>query len=635
MSRLEITLKSDLCAASGDGFSSVIDTDVSFQREGFPVIGGRRLKGCLRLAAERIGAEHIAEIFGVPGSSKPGVLRISDANVVGYDDLKHEAKSMRIPAEKMISLFTYTRANTAIENDTAKENSLRFMRVVRQYSPFSEEELKFYADVEIAPAYQEEFAEICRALRNIGYKRNRGFGAVSCNFLYKEQIENITPGTEEHSQEIRQYAYTVCLQENVMIPGSVSDETLDYIPGTSVLGFLAGRYLSVFGKDADFEEIFLKNQVRCSNLYFSDENGKEYFPAPVILGKIKGEKGVVNMLTYENPDNEKIIKPVKSGFCDFGCNIRKPLTETVYHHSAGDNSTLYTQNSLCSGQYFRGTITGNAVYVSKLQMLLESAALRFGRSKTAQYSNCVLVKGENSSFASEEISIPKGTEFMALLLSDVFIPDGAAGYDISVDGLKKALGLGQLKENRCSALRYRVISGYHTKWNMQKPHVRTIAAGSTLIFKSEEDMILKKRLFIGARQNEGFGQVMFCSCKEFVPVEKSEDIQKTEGQPGTLSAWIKEKQAREEMRQEALKFFDSHQNDMKNNAQTGRYLLMVKAAEDLDTLKLWAESIKSGASKECLLQAIESAEAYREDFWREYLTLLFTLLKYAERRSQS
>lgn len=51
MSRIKIILKSDLCAASGDGFSSVIDTDVSYDKYGFPVIGARRLKGCLRDAA--------------------------------------------------------------------------------------------------------------------------------------------------------------------------------------------------------------------------------------------------------------------------------------------------------------------------------------------------------------------------------------------------------------------------------------------------------------------------------------------------------------------------------------------------------------------------------------------------------
>ena len=70
MSKLEITLKSDLCAACGDGFSSVIDTDVSYDKYGFPFIGGRRIKGCLREAAGLIGSPYINEIFGVSGSNE-------------------------------------------------------------------------------------------------------------------------------------------------------------------------------------------------------------------------------------------------------------------------------------------------------------------------------------------------------------------------------------------------------------------------------------------------------------------------------------------------------------------------------------------------------------------------------------
>lgn len=131
MSRINIALRSDLCAASGDGFSSVIDTDVSYDKYGFPVIGARRLKGCLRDAAKLIGTSDdiIKEIFGTSGNDKSGSLKISDAHIKGYEELKQEAVSSGLNAEEVISLFTYTRAATAIENDTAKDNSLRFTRV--------------------------------------------------------------------------------------------------------------------------------------------------------------------------------------------------------------------------------------------------------------------------------------------------------------------------------------------------------------------------------------------------------------------------------------------------------------------------------------------------------------------------
>lgn len=81
MSKIFITLRSDLCAAGGDGFSSVIDTDVSYDKYGFPVIGARRLKGCLRDAAKLIGMGSVDEIFGTAGSDKNGSLKISDAHI--------------------------------------------------------------------------------------------------------------------------------------------------------------------------------------------------------------------------------------------------------------------------------------------------------------------------------------------------------------------------------------------------------------------------------------------------------------------------------------------------------------------------------------------------------------------------
>ncbi len=640
MSELEITLKSDLCAASGDGFSSVIDTDVSYDKYGFPVIGGRRLKGCLKQAAEQIGSDKIAEIFGESGKGYSGSLKISDAVLENYDILKQEAKFSKLTAEKIISLFTYTRASTAIENDTAKENSLRFTRVVKHYSPFdTQKELKFYAEIELDEVYKEEFFDICKALRNIGYKRNRGFGAIECNFIHEEKKSS--PLSKQISdEEERQYTYIIQLKENVMIPSNVSDETMEYIPGTSVLGMLAEKYLSVYGKNPEFDEIFLKNHVKFSNLYISDKSGTEYFPAPVILGKIKGESGVFNIITYAN-QQDKIIKPVKTGFCDFDSHIIKPLTETIYHHSTGKDSTLYTQTSLCSDQYFRGTIAGKAKYIAILQHLLETSDIRFGRSKTAQYSNCILVKGENTALRQEQLEILKGEKFIALLLSDILIPDESAGYDISVDALKKAIGLENLEcdkdsEKKHSALRYRVITGYNAKWNIQKPHIRTVAAGSTLVFTAEENMTLSKRIFAGAKQNEGFGQVLFCKADDFAETSNKKELPETETfEKGILSGLILQNEKIEKMRQSAITFVKEQSGKIINSAQVGRYLLMTQNAKDLNELISWKDDIKTDASKTFFNKIIEKSNVSEQgDLWREYLTLILTLIKYANRRGE-
>lgn len=637
MGRIEITLKSDLCTASGDGFSSVIDTDVSYDRYGFPVIGGRRLKGCLKQVAEYIDSPYIKEIFGETGKSFSGSLKISNAVIKDYERLKKEAVISGIDCKKVISFFTYTRSSTAIENDTAKDNSLRITRVIKHYSPLYEnEEMTFFADVEIADEYKEEFADICKALRNIGYKRNRGYGAVKCRFIEDTERKSFVQKFDESAEEL-QITYTVKLKSNIMIPGKSSDETLEYIPGTAVIGFFAGEYLKTNPEDDMFDEIFQKNNVRFSNLYISDKNGHEYFPAPVILGKIKGESKIFNLAEYENK-SEKIPKPVKNGYCDFSSHIVNPLTETVYHHSTGNDSTLYTQTSLCEGQYFRGTISGKAEYIVKILDILKNSSLRFGRSKTAQYSNCELADLKCTALKTETINIKAGSKFIALMLSDILIPDEIGGYDISVNSLKKALELENLEcdkgeEIKRSALRYKTLMGYNTKWNIQKPHMRTIASGSTLVFKAEKDMELPRKMFIGARQNEGFGQVMFCLSNEFKTESESKNYIISETSDShVLADYIQKNHELEKMRTEAVNFVYDWKKEI-NSSQVGRYIMMLKQADSLLMFKSMASEIKSEKSKSFLDDLIKHSEVdkYRNNLWKEYLILILTLIKYSNR----
>lgn len=643
MSRIKIILKSDLCAASGDGFSSVIDTDVSYDKYGFPVIGARRLKGCLRDAAKLIGTsdETINGIFGTSGSDRSGSLKISDAHIKGYEELKQEAVSSGLNAEEVISLFTYTRASTAIEDDTAKDNSLRFTRVVKHFSPLTESmtETEFEADVDVDEQDTAEFSDICKALRNIGYKRNRGYGAVKCSFEF-EKKKALPPNGKNINGDTSSITYLIRLKDNVMLPSSASDETADYISGTSVMGFFANEYLRSNTADDAFENIFLKNNVAFSNLYISDEKMTEYFPAPVILGKIKGEDGAFNIVTYKK-DESTIIKPVKSGYSCFDSVIKKPLTETVYHHTRGDEANLYTQTSLCSGQYFCGTITGKSEYVKIIYDILTHSTLHFGRSKTAQYSACELVKADISPVSDSVKTIRAGEQFIVLLLSDVLIPDEAGGYDISVHGLQKAISHG-IEKLECdkgekvkrSALRYRIIAGYNSKWNIQKPQIRTIAAGSTLVFRAESDMKLPSEFTVGAKMNEGFGKVMICRPEDFAEISvKNEKSLKAADKNGALCKLIANNQAIEEMRSKAVSFVASFGREM-NSSQIGRYTMMVKQANDLGELQhIMIKNIKSKSSHDYIDNIIKRSEAehYRNNYWREYLLLILTLIKYQNR----
>jgi len=181
-----------------------------------------------------------------------------------------------------------------------------------------------------------------------------------------------------------------------------------------------------------------------------------------------------------------------------------------------------------------------------------------------------------------------------------------------------------------------VITGYNAKWNIQKPHIRTIAAGSTLVFTAEEDMTLSRRIFAGAKQNEGFGQVLFCKADNFAETSKKKEISGTETfENGILSELISQNEKIEKMRQSAIKFVQEQSGKIINSAQVGRYLLMTQNAENLDELISWKDNIKTDAPRAFFNTIIEKSNVSEQgDLWREYLTLILTLIKYANRRGE-
>ena len=289
MYKLVITLQSDLCAADGDGFASTIDSDIVTDHKGLPYIPARRLKGCLREAACYIDSSKIDQIFGISGAMSSGSLHITNAQIKDYDGFVSEAVKRNKSPKEITEFFTSTVASTAIgEDGSVEENSLRFIRTVSAKTPWNQAEpLTFLADVELDAAYAEEFGRICRALRHIGYKRNRGFGNVCCRLEdSSERKEAIVPEIP-HGDALFTLTYAVHLDEPLMLPGTALDETRDYVSGSQVIGALAGIYLKDHPADAAFEGLFLSDNVRFSNLYLSDEELREYIPVPQYLGKSK------------------------------------------------------------------------------------------------------------------------------------------------------------------------------------------------------------------------------------------------------------------------------------------------------------------------------------------------------------
>lgn len=633
---LKITLKSDMCAASGDGFSLSIDTDVCSDSHGLPIIPSKRIKGCMLEAAKYIGSEHIGDIFGVSGTSI-GSLRLGNAVPEDYDSLCGEAERSGRNAQQILSLFTTVKASTAIENDTAKNESLRFMRAVNHYSPFNEAEMVFTAPVRIGEQHFNELSRICRAVRNIGYKRTRGFGAVKCELLAaSDGSESVVSGVVSDDEAEYELRYSVCNESALMLPGSKSTETADFISGTSVMGFFANQYLKDRSADSEFENMFLKHGILFSNLYITSPEGTAAYPAPAAVAKDKtqsvesGKTAYSNLLTADK-DSGRILKPLKSGYFAAGAEI-KVQTETVYHHSTGKDSTLYTQTCICPGQVFSGTISGKGKYLRHIAKALANGVLTVGRSKTAQYAECSVVYAELRLQEHKRISVSGGEKIAAVFCSDALFADEYGGYTTDFSEVCRRLAVTDADSAR-SFMKYKTIMGYMSAGNYKKPHIRAISAGSTICFTVDSSCTLPEYAYFGTKTGEGFGKVRFVKADELMKLGESGFASRTVSAvtDGRLTTLLEKNDSTEEMRSSAIDYAIRNKSTLVGlkSSFVGRVLLMIRQASDFNDLRKRIDSVKSEDKKEKANDIAKTAEKYKDgENWRKYLETIFLLGKY-------
>ena len=573
MSTITLELKSDLCAGTGAGYSSYVDTDISYDRYGLPCIPGRRMKGCLREAAEYYGIEPeaIDRLFGRPGSDKPGVLAIDNGYLPEADDIRRFIDTLdekdRPSQAQVVDIFTHIHAMTAIneENGAAKPESLRFMRVLNRKKPGCDENLRFefHCEDDGSPDTYATMRTVCQALRSIGSDRTRGLGAVRCDYRHPA-----AGGSADHGPipslagegPIRTLNLHIRNATPLLMTAASGDECLNYISGTALRGALAAIYLkhTPGGEpDARFNAIFYSDKMVFSNLYISDCAGGQSVPAPYYIRKLKSsdsrldgeiislfedKQAFVEQRAFDGhcPDSRRSElenltalaqeKPMRGRMLDPGTYTERPvLMERVYHHSVHGNSrtpygadgdaSLYTQTCISEGQFFRGSVTGPENLLMILKSLLERENLRLGMSRSAQYSRCEMV-GDNPEIVdpAPQTGLSAGADdaLVIILESDV-IPTGKGEPIRSVIGEILPGDVGYEIDYRRTSVDYRMIRGYHAKRNMRSVPDRAMIMGSTVTVKlsggGAEALKLKTPLTIGERRTEGFGRVRLASAR--------------------------------------------------------------------------------------------------------------------------
>jgi CRISPR-associated protein Csx10 len=201
---LELKLLSDTLIGSGEGWGANIDSDIIFDDIGLPYIPAKRVKGCLKESAIEIvemfensgikfaSTADIEKLFGKPGQIQSSLLSFSNCYLSDYESnrkwlewLKKEYHGI-ISKEIILSTFTVTRQQTAIDNDgIAKDHSLRTKRVLKKGS-------NFFGKIESSNKMEDHLlcflALSVSNLRYMGTNRNRGFGSLSCNLFDETKI---------------------------------------------------------------------------------------------------------------------------------------------------------------------------------------------------------------------------------------------------------------------------------------------------------------------------------------------------------------------------------------------------------------------------------------------------------------
>lgn len=571
---IKVELRSDLCAGSGYSYAGVIDSDVVYDACGIPQIPARRLKGCMREAAELVCPADVEALFGKTGDDGVRGIVLGNAYIENYEAVTEELRRLRgtgrdeeeyLSSQSILERYTQIRAQTKIneETGTAEKNMLRYTRVVGQYDPRKERKnLCFYAEVEYEEIYREKLERIVKAVRNLGMNRNRGLGSVRCSLIEGEESGKKETVTGQKAGEERVcLTYVIHNREPLLMSSDNVGISDSHISGKSILGTLAGAYLRMEGKTAEseaFRNLFLDGSTLFTdaNITFPPEKGREsavswpdYYPAPLYLNRLKKSKVLVNLLAKDRQVPEKEAdrydvnngnqpKKLKTHYVHEAEQNTYDVVETdreiVYHNSR--TKELYSLEAIAEGQYFRGCIYTDRKYAGLLKYLLETTRLSFGKSRTAQYGACELaaeikleeaaeIKLEEAAKQEFEFSIEAGERVAVVFRSDaVFL--SKTGYTVQFEEVKelavKQLGIPYDKtKEEGSILQTKEITGYNTTWNLRRPGVPGVKAGSVLVYTIPagsrwcRDLRPDKK-FVGEGNQEGYGQIEILECKKAV-----------------------------------------------------------------------------------------------------------------------
>ena len=309
-------------------------------------------------------------------------------------------------------------------------------------------------------------------------------------------------------------------------------QTEQFIPGTSVLGLLAKRFIDQqkiknAHEDDRFYRWFLTGKIKFTNAYIVsvDEYGEHcHFPTPLSIEQEKYGVNVYDCL-YVDTEDTKYLK----GFCSL--NERELQWETVarnieFHHARDrrqgvpKKGVIFNYESIATEQLFEGEILGKRDDLHELLTYYgEKWDAFIGRSRNAQYG------AVDFEFVDSE-PLPVNIQFQELnkneismtLRSDLLLYNEMGYPTTDVDDLEKELQqrLGNIKIKK-AFVKKKEVESFVSVWRLKNPSETCFKGGSAFLLeissenKSEliDKLIEIQKTGIGERIHEGFGRCVF------------------------------------------------------------------------------------------------------------------------------
>lgn len=349
--------------------------------------------------------------------------------------------------------------------------------------------------------------------------------------------------------------YEIITKAPVLISANSGDRNMtateEYISGSSVIGFLADRFIKVnklnsdAHKDSVFSNLFLNGKVNYFNAYITDfinqDNETVNYFLPYSIQKFKYDENenkdkAIDDLLLEEDDEDKVAP--KSSISKYGfIKDKKIFTTTVdktlnFHHKRdskkgiSEDMHIFNYEAILPFQKFTGFITSeNKDLLIKIKELSEGLnSVYIGKSRSAEYGrvNFKIISSIPEEFISEikfnNLNIEDLSEICLTAISPLIIYN-KFGYSVAdAFTLQEKLSdfFGVETKIVKSLIRSSETENFLNIWKVKKPSENTIDAGSSFIISFKENLskqeltdklILLLKKGIGERKNEGFGRI--------------------------------------------------------------------------------------------------------------------------------